>query len=113
LFWEITMKMAIPVLKIPLGQKNAIKRDLSFPEHVVPVTKTTFPRVYQKLILLWGTKDFAEYMNSLSTVPGDRVVREGFPMKVMTELSKLHTEHHRTFPHLHKYDPWDVAFLES
>jgi hypothetical protein len=46
-----------------------------------------FPRIGEKITLMWGAKEFPEYLNSLMI--DDRGDREGFPFEVIEEMMFL------------------------
>lgn len=50
-----------------------------------------FPRIVDKITLMWGAKEFPEYLNSLMI--DDRGNRQGFPLKVIEEMMFLQEIH--------------------
>ena len=59
--------------------------------HYVSAIENGFPRIAERIGLLWGADDFPDYLNSLMI--DKRGDRQGFPFDVLDEfmfLSELH-----------------------
>lgn len=62
-----------------------------------------FPHVSKKLCMLWGHKEFYDYVEGElfhHTPTTDRPVREGFPLTVLIELDTILRAHMKEFPHI-------------
>jgi hypothetical protein len=59
--------------------------------HYVSSIEKRFPRIVDKITLMWGTKEFPEFLNSLMI--DDRGDRQGFPLAVIEEMMFLHEIH--------------------
>jgi hypothetical protein len=51
----------------------------------------SFPRIAEKIVLMWGATDFPEFLNALMI--DDRGDRSGFPREVIEEMLFLHAIH--------------------
>ena len=49
-----------------------------------------FPRVAEKLTLVWPSEACSSFINSLVVNPADRDTRQGFPQEVIEDLLMLH-----------------------
>lgn len=60
-----------------------------------------FPHIKEKLLLLWGSRECMEYLQSLIeySVSTDRSGRQGFPFHAVVELNIIRRVHHRDFSH--------------
>lgn len=54
-------------------------------------TEKLFPRIFAKLVDLWGSEVFQPYVDSLTF--SDRAERQGFPPAVAMELFRLSAAH--------------------
>ena len=73
----------------------------------VPRIKQEFPKLYDNIVLFWGSKDFLEYIEK--TVTSDRTNRQGFPPDIMQELFKIQTIHDKLYPQLNVIrDKWHI-----
>lgn len=78
-----------------------ISNPQSFPDNKVPaeiaadvlILIETFPRIGNRIVLLWGTVDLQDYLNTL--IVDERGGREGFPYAVAESLLRIHSEHHK------------------
>ena len=59
-------------------------------------TEEKFPRIVEKIAVLWGTPQLAKYFTEL--LFDDRGGREGFPPDIMTELFRLSNFHETLKP---------------
>ena len=59
-------------------------------------TEAKYPRVAERISILWGTVGMARYFNEI--LFDDRGDREGFPPDVMLELFALSNHHESTKP---------------
>jgi hypothetical protein len=71
---------------------------------------TKYPRILDRISLLWGTPNLEKYLQEL--IVDNRGNRAGFPTEVMSEIAYIQelTFQYRiktTGPQ--KLDPWDVA----
>lgn len=66
------------------------KTDPLDPSYVSALEKG-FPRIVEKIVLLWGANDFSDYLNSLMI--DERGDRKGFPFDVLEELMFLNHVH--------------------
>jgi hypothetical protein len=64
--------------------KKAEPKDISYTSAI----EKRFPHVAQKIVLMWGTPDFSEFLNKLMI--DDRGDRSGFPPEVIDEMLFLH-----------------------
>jgi hypothetical protein len=82
-----------------------IIKERKFQFFLLPETFKKHPHVYEKLDLLWGTKEFLEYVKNLMTY--DRETRDGFSISVLGEIVAIQEAHQKAFPYLVKIDIWD------
>ena len=59
-------------------------------------TEEKFPRIVEKIAVLWGSPQLAKYFSEL--LFDDRGGREGFPPDIMIELFRLSNFHESTKP---------------
>ncbi|MEO7760360.1 MAG: hypothetical protein ABJB04_07830 [Betaproteobacteria bacterium] len=59
-------------------------------------TAEKYPRIIEKLTILWGTVGMSRYFNEIMF--DERGDREGFPPEVMAELFALNNYHESTRP---------------
>ena len=59
-------------------------------------TEEKYPRIVDKIAVLWGTGQMSKYFNEL--LFDDRGGRAGFPADVMTEIFRLSNHHESTKP---------------
>ena len=59
-------------------------------------TEEKFPRIVEKIAVLWGSPQMARYFTEL--LFDDRGGREGFPPDIMTELFRLSNFHESLKP---------------
>ena len=79
-----------------------ISNPKSFPENKIPADIAdeilllieTFPRIGNRIVLLWGTVDLQNYLNTL--IVDERGGREGFPHPVAEAILRIHGEHYKT-----------------
>ena len=50
-----------------------------------------FPRIVDKIVLMWGTQEFPDFLNSMMI--DKRGDRQGFPLEVLEEMMFLTTLH--------------------
>lgn len=74
------------------------------------VLKEKFPRILDKIELMWGTKDLHTYFEQ--TLYTDRDKRQGFPPDVMEALGQINVEHRRLLMRngIIRMDVWDMQF---
>jgi hypothetical protein len=60
------------------------------PNYVSSLEKR-FPRIVDKITMMWGAKEFPEFLSSLMI--DDRGDRQGFPLDVIEEMMFLHEIH--------------------
>lgn len=66
------------------------KTDPKDPNYVSAVEKR-FPRIAEKIVLMWGATEFPQYLTSLMI--DKRGDRQGFPFDVLEELMFLNEMH--------------------
>ena len=64
-----------------------------------------FPKICEKITLLWGTVPLQEYLNKI--IFDERGGRQGFPMPVVSALMRLHEYHGTLMPEPKAEDTWD------
>lgn len=76
------------------------------------VLKEKFPRILDRVNLLWGTLDLHKYFKE--TLFNDRDKRQGFPPDVMEALGQLNSEHQQLLARsgIIRLDVWDMQFGE-
>ena len=73
----------------------------SFPANKIPaeiaaevlILIETFPRIGNRIVLLWGSVDLQNYLNDL--IIDERGGREGFPYPVAEAILLIHGEHNK------------------
>ena len=76
-----------------------ISNPKSFPANKVPaeiiaevlILIENFPRIGNRIVLLWGSIDLQNYLNTL--IVDERGGRQGFPHPVAEALLRIHTKH--------------------
>ena len=76
-----------------------ISNPKSFPANKIPteiaaevlILIETFPRIGSRIIVLWGSADLQNYLNTL--IVDERGGREGFPHPVADAILRVHSEH--------------------
>ncbi len=96
--------------------KPKIEPPIDPPKPKVPprdILKDRFPRILDKINLLWGSKELHQYFQD--TVFMDRDKRQGFPPEVMDALGQLHNEHQRVLMRkgLIRMDVWDMQLGDA
>jgi hypothetical protein len=100
--WDFQLSFEVPVVKAaPLPPP---------PPKIPPrvLLKDKFPRILERLELLWGTLELNKYFEQ--TLFTERSDRQGFPLDVMQALGEIHNEH-RQILKLKKMivdDVWDI-----
>lgn len=61
------------------------------------VLDKNFPKITEKIKLMWGYPEFYLYMEQLLVAEKERE-RKGFPLAALEELATLHEIHERLFP---------------
>ncbi len=64
-----------------------------------------FPKVGEKIALMWGTVGLQEYLTK--TIFDERGGRQGFPMPVVSALMQLHEYHDTLIPKVASTDTWE------
>lgn len=74
------------------------------------ILKEKYPRILDKINLLWGTTNLHKYFEE--TLFTDRDKRQGFPPEVMDALGKIHGEHQQLLMRngIIRLDVWDMQF---
>lgn len=74
------------------------------------VISEKFPRILDKIELLWATIELHQYLEH--TLFSDRASRQGFPPEVMRALGEIHVEHVRILKikGVIREDMWDAQF---
>lgn len=66
-------------------------------KYELELIKTEYPRIHDKIILLWGYPEFDSMMNKL--LLDNRInVRQGFPVNIAKSLIKIHDTHMKLYP---------------
>lgn len=106
--WNIELNFELPVAKAeqpsqPPPQPKTPPRD---------VLKQKFPRILDRIELLWGTRDLHRYFQQ--TLFADRDKRQGFPPEVMAALGQLFNEHQQLLMQSGalRLDVWDMQFSD-
>lgn len=74
------------------------------------VLKTAFPKICEKIELMWGYKECELELDRL--IVSNRENRQGFPRDVLQAIITIHAEHQRQFGVFKKLDPWDIGYLK-
>ncbi len=82
-----------PTPKVPA----AVMPDLS-------VIEERFPKISEKISLLWGSIALQEYLNK--TIFDERGGRQGFPLAIVSALMRIHEHHEKLIPGA-KASVWD------
>jgi ankyrin repeat protein len=69
--------------------------------------ESTYPRIFNKIMLFWDTPDITDYFNQLMVT--DREDRAGFPPEIAAEIMRLSLVHASQHAPLKKDDVWEVA----
>lgn len=85
------------------------KSNHDFPEHLVPIIKKDFQRIYNTLVIFWGAVEFQDFMQPLLLMTSDRTDREGFTVDVMRELIAISLAHEQLFPQFVPNDIWGIV----
>lgn len=95
----MTLKISIPKpLPFP-----ALPADIA-PD--VDIIKEKFPKIGERIALLWGTAALQSYLNEL--IFDGRGDREGFPKAIAAALLRIHREHDKLVSENHK-NAWQMA----
>ncbi|MDO8414096.1 MAG: hypothetical protein Q7S51_09945 [Gallionellaceae bacterium] len=90
----------------PRLYESLINAEAKFPG----LLEKSYPRILQRVELLWGAKDAVSYLDSLilgdSSDHSGRSGRQGFPVEVLKEIVLLKQMHEFLFPTL-DIDPYD------
>ncbi len=62
----------------------------------IEIIRESFPRIADRIELLWGSWELEQYFTNI--LISDRGDREGFPVKVVSALLKIHEEHSKIAP---------------
>ncbi len=107
--WNITlnfdMKAPEPAAPAPpLPKPKAPPRD---------ILKEKFPRILEKITLLWGSKELHAYFEGILLT--DRGDRQGFPPEVLEALGDLYGDHQAVLAKkgLVRQDVWDMQFKKD
>jgi hypothetical protein len=57
----------------------------------VKIVIEKFPRIGNRIVLLWGTPDLQNYLNTL--IVDERGGRAGFPPPIASAILRIHSEH--------------------
>lgn len=89
----------------PKLSESLASADAKFPE----LLAKSYPRILQRIELLWGSKEASNYLNSIFLGDSDdRVDRQGFPVEILKEIVHLKQMHDFLFPaiNVNPYDPF-------
>lgn len=106
--WDIKLDFNIPAPATAKPPSTPPKPHLPPRE----VLKQKFPRILDKIELLWGTLELHHYFEETEFM--DREKRQGFPDDVMEALSQLNDEHQELLMRkgLLQMDVFDLQFRE-
>jgi hypothetical protein len=80
----------------------------ALPSNMAPdfsLVQQQFPKVAEKIVLMWGTLGLQEYLNK--TIFDERGGRQGFPMPIVSALMRLFEYHTTLIPVAPSRDAWD------
>lgn len=87
----------------PKLSESLASAEAKFPE----LLGASYPRILQRIELLWGSKEAADYLDSIFLGDSDeRAGRQGFPMEIVKEIVHLQQMHDFLFPSIN-IDPYD------
>jgi hypothetical protein len=87
---------------------TATPKQPALPPGIVPdffLVQQQFPKVAEKISLMWGTLGLHEYLNK--TIFDERGGRQGFPLPIVSALMRLHEYHSTLIPIARTIDAWD------
>jgi len=98
----MTLKISVPKgppppVKLPSG----VQADVS-------VICDHYPRIGEKITLLWGTAELQKYLNNL--IIDGRGDREGFPQHIASIILKIHQEHGKLVVDT-DHNPWSKVSI--
>ncbi len=106
--WNIELNFDLP------GEKKAEDPKPAPPPKIPPreVLKEKFPRILNKINLLWGTLELHNYFQQTQFM--DRESRQGFPPDVVEALGQLNVEHEQLLLRsgILRADVWDMQFRD-
>jgi hypothetical protein len=106
--WDIELNFDLPPPPKPQAETPPPKPQLPPRE----VLKQKFPRILEKINLLWGTLELHRYFQQTQFM--DREKRQGFPDDVIEALGQLNNEHQELLMRsgLLRMDVFDMQFRE-
>ena len=96
----------------PKLSESLASAEAKFPE----LLGESYPRILQRIELLWGSKEAADYLDSIFLGDSDgRAERQGFPVHILKEIVHLKQMHDFLFPSLNidPYDPFSGYFISA
>ncbi len=105
--WDIQLNFDLP--PPPKPQPEAPPKPTIPPREVL---RQKFPRILEKIELLWGTLELHRYFQQTQFM--DREKRQGFPEDVMEALGQINNEHEELLMRtgLLRMDVFDMQFRE-
>jgi hypothetical protein len=85
-----------------------VPRQPTLPSGIAPdfsLVQQQFPKVAEKIALMWGTLGLQEYLSK--TIFDERGGRQGFPMPVVSALMRLFEYHTTLIPVVPSSDTWE------
>ena len=80
------------------------KTDLEKQREAYQILSALYPRIYERIVSIWGSKELYDYFNAL--LISDREGREGFPPAVAHALMVLSRLHAKIYRFEEKADNW-------
>jgi hypothetical protein len=107
--WDIELNFDLP------REKKAAEEPIAaLPPKIPPreLLKEKFPRILNKINLLWGTIELHNYFQQTQFM--DRESRAGFPPDVVDALGQLNAEHEQLLLRsgILSADVWDLQFRD-
>jgi hypothetical protein len=85
-----------------------VPKQPALPSSIAPdfsLVQQQFPKVAEKIALMWGTLGLQEYLNK--TIFDERGGRQGFPMPIVSALMRLFEYHTTLIPVAPSSDTWE------
>ena len=89
--WFLYISLISTITSLALHMKSHDKGKEPVDRKYVCALEKQFPRVVDKILLMWGAKEFAEFLATLML--DNRGDRQGFPFEVIEELMFLQEIH--------------------
>lgn len=106
--WNIDLNFDLPL------EKKEAAPPPEPPKKIPPreILKEKFPRILNKIELLWGTVELHKYFQQTQFM--DRESRQGFPPDVVDALGQINAEHEQLLLRsgILRADVWDMQFRD-